>query len=187
MNRFRIASAVALFALGAAALAQQTVENAEFKNWSKFEKGTSVTLKNVTTSGDIKSESIITTTLVEVGADKLVLEMAVTAKLNGMEFKNPPMKRDVTKTVTLPAGTPKPDPKAKPEGTVEEGTETLKIGGTEYKTKWYKTKVKAGGADTESKVWTSDDVPGTIVKMETTSAGASPVTIKMEVVEVKKP
>jgi hypothetical protein len=187
VNRFRIASAVAVLALATTTLAQETIENPEFKNWSKFKKGTSVTLKNTTTSGEIKSESTITTTLVEVGADKLVVEMAITAKVNDMEFKQPPMKRDVTKTITLPAGVPKPDPAKKPEGTVEEGTETVKIGGAEYKTKWYKTKTKAAGVEAESKTWTSDDVPGGLVKSETTTTGAAPATVKLEVTEVKKP
>jgi hypothetical protein len=187
VTRFRIASAVAVLALATTTLAQETIENPEFKSWSKFKKGTSVTIMNVTDAGPVKSETIIVFTLVEVGADKLVLETTSTAKLNGMEFKNPPEKRDVTKTITLPKGTPKPDPNAKPKGTVGEGTETVKIGGTEFKTKWQQIKLKQGDMDIESKTWMSDDVPGMLVKMETKTRGANPATITMEVTEVKKP
>jgi hypothetical protein len=106
----------------------------------------------------------------------------------GMEFKSPPAKRDVPKTITLPKGTPKPPaPGAKPEGTYEEGTETLKVGGTEIKTKWYKVKNEMGGIKSDARMWISEDVPGMMVKMEATTSGALASETRMEVVEVKKP
>ncbi len=52
----------------------------------------------------------------------------------------------------------------RPDGTTDEGKENLKIGGTEYKTKWYKFKRKQDGVDVEGQIWMSDDVPGKLVK-----------------------
>src|SRR5262245_39334811 len=112
------------------------------------------------------TEATMTITLVEVGTDKVVLETSGVTKAMGMEFKLPAMKRDSTKTITLPKDSPKPPaPGAKPEGTYEEGTETVKAAGSEFKTKWYKTKTEAGGVKSEGKIWISEDVPGTVVKM----------------------
>jgi len=57
----------------------------------------------------------------------------------------------------------------------------------EYKTKWFEYTNEAAGNKTEAKMWTSDDVPGMMVKMESKTTGTVAATVKMEVVEVKKP
>ncbi|WP_439625846.1 hypothetical protein [Gemmata sp.] len=183
------AFAVAVVALWAgAAAAQDTVENPEFASWSKFPKGTAATLKVTSSAAGTTSETTMVSTLVEVGADKLVIETVTALKANGMEFKQPALKRDVTKTVAVPKGVKKEDfTGGKPPGTVEEGTETVKISGTEVKAKWYKYKTEAGGVTIESKMWTATDVPGIMVKMESTTTGSLASTTKMELVEIKKP
>jgi hypothetical protein len=168
--------------------AQETMDNPEFTTWSKFPKGTSITLKTSTTAMGMASESTITTTLVEVGTDKLVVEFSIASKSGGKEFKAPPMKRDVTKNITLPKGKEKPkDGGLKPPGTYEEGTETLKVSGMEIKTKWYKFKADEGGFKSDGKIWMSEDVPGFIVKMEAKATGVVDSDTKMELVEIKKP
>jgi hypothetical protein len=186
LSRF---SAVILCALVPGPVAaQDKVDNPEFANWSKFKKGTSVTMKSVSSFNNMSSEATITSTLIDVGADKLVIEMTSAVKSAGMEFKGEPMKRDVSKTVTLPEGFKKEDfSKGKPPGTYEEGTETLKVGGSDVKTKWYKYKFEVQGTKTEAKMWMSEDVPGIMVKSEMTSSGAVATTTKMEVTEIKKP
>ena len=50
-----------------------------------------------------------------------------------------------------------------------------------------KTTIDVMGMKTESKTWTSDDVPGGVVKMITKTSGATPATITLEVTEFKKP
>ena len=185
-------TALAMFALvPTTARAQETIDNSEFTSWSKFKGGASVTLKSTIDSGKMTLESLVTTTLVEVGADKLVLETTAVSKVNGMEFKAPAMKREVPKTITLPKLEKKDEPKVdrpkvdKPM--TEEGTETLKVSGTDVKAKWYKTTFEIMGTRTESKNWTSDEIPGGLVKSVTKSSGESPSSITMEVVEFKKP
>jgi hypothetical protein len=181
-------AAAVLASVTGPASAQEKVDNPEFANWSKFKKGTSVTLKSVSTFNNMSTEASITSTLVEVGAEKLVIEMTSAVKSAGMEFKGEPMKRDVTKTITLPKVLSKEDfAKGKPPGTYEEGTETLKVAGMDVKTKWYKYKADTDGTKTEAKRWMSDDVPGMMVKSEMTTSGAIATTTTMEVTELKKP
>jgi hypothetical protein len=166
----------------------EEVENPEFTMWSKLKKGTSMTLKTTTSANGMNFESTSTTVLTEVGADKVVLEMTSVSKFNGKDIKVPPVKREVTKTIKLPDNVKKEDLKAgKPQGTYEDGTETLKISGMELKTKWYKFKTEANGVKSEGKMWVSDDVPGLMVKMESSSTGAATASIKMELTEFKKP
>jgi len=170
------------------AFAQETLDNPEFANWSKFKVGSSITVRTTTTMAGMTSEIVMTTKLVEIGADKHVVETSTHSKIGGMEFKDAGAYRDVPKTIVLRKGTPKPDPKAaKPEGTYEEGAETLKIGGVDVKTKWYKYKSDSGGLKIEAKTWMSDDVPGSLVKMEATTSGVAAGTTKVELIEFKKP
>jgi hypothetical protein len=187
--RIACLAAAALVLTAGAAPAAEKIDNPEFAMWTKHKKGTSITLKTTSSAGDVTSEATMTTTLLEVGADKIVVETSAVSKFNGMEFKTPPTKRDVAKTIELPEGTKKEDFQGtKPKGTYEEGTETVKVGGTEYKTKWYKYKFELADAKTDTKMWTCDDVPGTLVKMEmTTTAGKTTSTSKTELVEFKKP
>lgn len=186
LTRF-LAPAIVVVCAGLAR-AQDKVDNPEFANWSKFKKGTSVTLKTVSSFNNMSSEASITSTLVEVGADKLVVEMTSAVKSGGMEFKAPPTKRDVTKTITLPKDYKKEDfAKGKPPGTYEEGAETIKVGGSEVKAKWYKYKADTDGTKTEAKMWMSEDVPGMMVKSEMTTSGAVATKTTMEITEIKKP
>ena len=189
MRLTRLLAAASLILLaGGIALAQEKVDNPEFANWSKFKKGTSVTLKSTSDVAGMTTESTITTTLVDVGTDKLVVEMSTATKANGMEFKTPPIKRDVLKTIPLPEGVKKEEfAKGKVPGTLEEGTETLKVAGKEYKTKWYKTKTSAGGMNIEGKIWMTEEVPGMVVKMESSTKGAVAFKTTLEVTEFKKP
>lgn len=177
---------LAALVVAAGSCRAEPVENPEFKNWSQFKAGATATLKTESEFNGMKSEIVITNKLVEVGADKLVLETTTVSKFNGMEFKQPPTKRDVTKTIDLPkAAGDKPTAKPeKPEGTTEEGTETLKIDGKDVKTKWVKFKNKTPDGDVEGQTWTSDDVPGMVVKNVTKT---KTVTTTMTLTEFKKP
>lgn len=170
------------------ALAQEAVDSPEFANWSRFPKGTSITYQVNTMAAGMKTDTKITTRLVEVGKEKLILETSSAVNINGMEFQTPPMEREVTKTLKLPEGvTPEQFAKGVPSGTYEEGTETLKVAGKSLKTQWFRFKTEGNGVTTESKVWKCDDVPGMMVKMEATVGGPAPVSTKMELVEFKTP
>ena len=167
--------------------ADESVPNPEFDNWSRFKKGTSVTLKSSSEVMGTTSEVLVTTTLVEVGPDKLVVAMTSVAKANGIEFKSPPAKRDVSKTITLPKGAKKEEFVAgKPTGTMEEGEEAVKVAGGVVKAKWYKYVIEMDKTKTEARMWMSDDVPGRVAKCEMTTSGMFASKTKMEVVEVKK-
>jgi hypothetical protein len=173
---------------GSVAVAQDPVPNPEFTGWAKQPKGTSITFKITSSTAGTTSETTMIHTLVEVGADKVVVESATAIKANGMEFKTPAVKRDVAKSIPLAAGVKKEDVAGgKPPGTFEEGTETLKISGVEVKAKWYRFKSESGDVKTESKMWMSEDVPGLMVKMEATTSGPVESKTKMELVEFKKP
>ncbi len=187
MRLFRILALAVLVSAGGSVLAQEKVENPMYATWAKFKPGTSVTHKSTTSGAMFTAESTITTKLVEVTADKVVVEVTITSKAAGKEFQLPAMKQDYAKMVELPKGAKKEDFGKKPEGAVKEGTETLKIAGHEIKTKWYEIEVKKDGMEAKSKMWMSDDVPGSLVKMESKVAAPIAAETKMELTEFKKP
>lgn len=177
-------AACVLAAAPTAGFAAEKIDNPEFKSWSAYKAGASVTYKTVSAFGPTSTESTITNKLVEAGADKLVIEMTTVTKVGGMEIKSPPVKRDVPKQIDLPAGK-KPDAVGKPDGAFEEGAEEVKIAGTAVKTKWFKFKVEKP-VQSSGQIWTSDDVPGQLVKMVTKIEGQVAGSTTMELVEIKK-
>jgi hypothetical protein len=187
LTRFAAIAAILTITAGAA-VADDTVPNPEFASWSKHKPGTRVTMKATTETGGMTTEALFITTLVEVGADKLVIEIESVVKAAGMEFKSPGEKRDVPKTFTVAKGPKDTPPAKKAEGKPEEGTETLKVAGMEVKTKWYKFKSEANGTKVESQTWMADDFPGMMVKSVTNTSGAGFSSKSVtEVVEFKKP
>ncbi len=188
ITRSLFAAAIILFS-GAVAAADETIDNPEFASWSKFKAGTSVTFKTVSEFAGMSSETVSKVTLLEFGSDKLVIETASTTNIAGMKVDVPPMKREITKTITLPDAAAKAKAEAekqKSEAKTEEGTETLKIGGVDCKCKWHRVKLSIMGNESDSKIWTCDDVPGGTVKMESTVSGMMTVKTKFEVTEFKK-
>src|SRR5262249_31604251 len=185
--RYQFLAAAALLLSAGYSLAE-TVDNPEFANWKKFPKGTTVTLKITSKMGEMTSETSLTHKLIEVGDDKVVLESSAVIKSMGRETKAPTRKREVPRKTELPKGAKKGDcTRGTPPGTTEEGTETIKVAGKSLKTKWYKYKIEMGGVKADSKMWSSDEVPGMIVKMDASSSGAVSSTMKVELVEFKKP
>lgn len=190
----RLLALVALAAVAAPALSDddKLVENPEFKNWAKFKPGTVLVMKNTNDIPGAKSEVTITRKLVEVKEDKLVIEVEMTLLLNSKPAPGqPPTKTELRKEVKASelksftwAQTGLP-----PEAT-EDGTEKVKVGGTEYECKRYKFKSKytpPGGKEEEGEgqVWVSDDVPGRIVKV-TGKSKSTAQTIEVTQITVKK-
>ena len=68
-------------------------------------------MKTTSTSGGVTAETLSTSTLVEVGADKVVVEYGMTTVTNGMEVKAPAFKRDIPKMIAKAKPPNKDDPK----------------------------------------------------------------------------
>ena len=181
-----LAAALALTPILAADDKPETIENSTYVGWAKEKKGTSVVVKTTTESKVNKSSALMTSTLLELDADRAIVETRITTDVMGMKFDSPPTKLEIKKMIELPKGKKKGE-LGKPEGLTSEGEETLKIGKTDYKTKWYKYKQTIGEIVVDGQMWISEDVPGQLVKSVTKVEGMFPSTTTMELVEVKKP
>jgi hypothetical protein len=140
--------------------AQDEVDNPAYKNWAKGKPGTSVTMKMVTNYGTaMEMES--TMTLEEVTADHVTISTVTKMGGNAMPAQKMNIPAKVKKTE---AGKDAPKP--------EEGDEEIEVGGKKIKCHWVKSVTEANGSKTTSKVWSSDEIPGTMAKMESQMEGA---------------
>ncbi|CAN5325024.1 hypothetical protein BH11PLA2_BH11PLA2_01070 [soil metagenome] len=168
----------------------KVIDNPAFATWAKQKVGTTMVMKTISETGGMKSEIAMTYKVVEVKADKVIVEVATKSTFNGMSFDAPAQKMDIEKTFKVPAADPNAPKPEKPQFTTTTGEETLKIGGKDIKTKWTKVKGKSGDAEYESQTWTSDDMPNMTVKMVSKNTGkdaSMTTTTTMEVTEFKVP
>lgn len=183
----RLACLAALVLTTGSARAED-VENPAFASWSKLKKGAAVTHKSISTINGQASEQTLTHTLVEVAVDKVVVEMQVTIVVQGNIVKPNAVRQEIPKALAVPKGAKKADVLAgKPEGTFDEGTETLKLDGKELKTRWFKYKTEVAGRVVQGQKWLSADVPGLLVRQHESTGGAVPVDSVLDLVEIKRP
>jgi hypothetical protein len=167
--------------------AGEPVEHPSYKPWGKFPVGTSVTVRTITdsTKNAGHTETSIVYTLKDKGADFVVVESQATTKYaDGRVEKNPPASTRTPRLIALPPGVKREDWGKPPAG--ETGTEVLKVLNREFKTTWYKsTGTTDAGAYTQQ-VWSSDDMPGGLVK-SVTEVKAVEETTTLEVVALTIP
>jgi len=186
---FARALAAALIVCGGAvavataqAPAQGLVDNPQYTSWAKHKPGTSITMKMSQAMGGQNRDMELKQTLKEVKPDELTVELQMSAM--GQTMPATPLKikskvsPDEAKYGQLPPGA-KADVK-------EVGTESVTVGGQTYNCKVSEVTGEAEGTKSTGKLWRSDEVPGEIVKMDMTTEGANPGTMKMELVSVEK-
>jgi hypothetical protein len=167
--------------LAGSALAGQ-VENPQYTQWAKFKPGTSTTIATSSDAGGQSSKMETKTTLKEVTPDKVVIESAMSMEAGGQKMDMPAQSQEIKKMMDEAPATPSAPnaPAESPKPQTKESEETVSIAGGSYKCKVTESTVDVGGSKTVSKTWTSDEVPGSLVKMEATSDGPVKSTTKME-------
>ena len=158
-----------------ALVSAQDVDNAEYKSWSGSKVGTAVKSKMVSEAMGNKTEMDQVVTLVELTADKAVIETVMTMMGNAM----PGQKREIpAKVKSAPAGDAKG---VKPV----EGDEEIEVAGKKVKCHWVETTSDANGMKTVSRIWQSKDIPGGMAKMVSNSTGSMTSSTTLTVVEIK--
>jgi hypothetical protein len=167
----------------------QQVDNPQYTGWAKFKPGTTVTMKSQSETkmqgmaDPMKSEMTSTTKLVDMKPDEATVETTTKMVMMGNETAMP------ANTMKVPAkvDSGKAGPATADMKNVKEGTDKVEVGGKSYDCKTKEYDMETNGMKTHTKVWTSDQVPGGTVKMESTSTGAADTKMTMTLVEVKTP
>ncbi|MBI3271971.1 MAG: hypothetical protein HYZ53_23460 [Planctomycetes bacterium] len=181
------------FLLAAAFLASTalTVAAEETKNtWAAFKPGSWSVVKMKTVSEmqgqKTESSSETKTTLLEITATEVVLEVEseTTSVVAGQAYKSPKTKSTMKQPLKY-EGTAQPADPAAPKP--ETGEEEVSVGGKKVKCKWSKLSFEAAGNKTTSKSTYSDEVPGSMVKMESKTEGTvkSETTMELTAFEAK--
>jgi hypothetical protein len=188
MFRFaRFAAPAVAFALLACASVTRAAdtENPEYKSWAGQKPGTTVTYHMVTSAAGTKTEMDRSVKLIEVKPDAAVVEDTIVMVVAGNKNTLPAQKR----TIAAKGAAAGAAPNAGAGGAdAKETEEAVEIAGKSYKCKVIAAKSEANGAKSESKTWTSTDVPGFVVKMTSNSEGAfkSETTMTLTAIEAGK-
>ena len=174
----------AMFACGSLYAGQ--IENPMYTQWAKFNPGTSVTIAMTSDNAGQTSKMETKTTLKDKSDDKLTLETAMSMDAGGQKMDMPAQSIEVKKMIDDPAAAAPNAPADAPKPVTKTSEESVTVVGGTFKAKVTESTVDAGGSKIVSKTWTSDDVPGGVVKMEATTDGAAKSSTKMELKSLDK-
>jgi hypothetical protein len=168
--------------MSASACRADPVPNPEYAHWVKFKVGTVLITHTVTLlNGRIANETDTTTKLVSKAADKLVVQIQLNIAVLGHrpqagQVTTQDIPATVENSVNAPVISPD-DAKKKPE--------RLRVNGTVYKAHEVDTDVTAIGVTIHAKTWWCDDVPGGVVKMDSTTEGQAATETHTQIVSFR--
>jgi len=178
MRRFAIASALLVgLAFAATAIAEDMVENPEYKMWAQVGVGSSATFRVKSDMGGMKQDIEMTMKLAELTAEKAVLNGHM--KMGDKENKMP--KQEVKAKITKEEL--EKDQKKRGKKT---GTEEIEAAGKKWSCDVWENEEEKNGIKTHTKVWFCEkEWPG-IIKMENTMTGNMKGTMTMSLEKIDK-
>jgi hypothetical protein len=163
-----VALGVCLLTSASRAADEEMVDNPQYKSWARHKVGSSVTHEMTSSVGGQNFKSTITNKLAELTPEKAVLEVATKLDIAGVP-PQPAQKIEVAAKVKkseAAAGQMPPGVKGEVK---DKGTEKVSVGGKSYTCKVQEFTGESQGVKMKGKTWSSDEVPGTLVKMESTA------------------
>jgi hypothetical protein len=146
-------------------------DNPEFGYWSAHKTGSWVKLKMEMDAQGVKVVVDATHTLLETGADKILVEQKTKITAAGMEQPETTTKEEILK-----------DKEKEPIKIEKEGDEEIEVAGKKLKCHWIEGTQKES---TKVKFWLSKDIPGGVAKGEA-SGGELPGAMKISAVSWEK-
>ncbi|HXX93613.1 MAG TPA: hypothetical protein VEN81_08260, partial [Planctomycetota bacterium] len=127
----------------------QEKEDPRFKYWSSCKVGSWVKTKMALNQGGQNGEMVQIQKLVEIGEEKVTLEVSGSMTMAGREMQIPARKQEIK------AKTPEGDVKIE-----KEGDEEIEVGGKSLKCHWVEFELKTPPSQSRMKVWLNSDIPG---------------------------
>ncbi len=140
----------------------ERVENPSFASWAAFPVGTVVVRTSVTEEIGRPEKTTTTSafTLVEKTDASVTLELKTrTTRYDGLVMDNPPDRFSTDRYFHLPSGR-KPTPPAP----TKELAEPMIVGAKPYRVRWAESRDRNEGGEVFVTTWTSDAMPGGLVK-----------------------
>jgi hypothetical protein len=168
---------VAIASVACCATLAHAAADPRYESWAKYKPGTQVVLTGVMEMQGMRNESEQIFTLREVTPDHVVVEAKHAATVMGQRREMPPQR------ITIPA-TAKDDATTMLAGT-ETAREKVTVLGKTYDAKVTTTSGSQNGMSAVTKMWSSPEVPGTILRIETKTTSGPAMTQRMELTKVE--
>ena len=178
MRRFATILCVSLFALCLAniARADDQIDNPAYKSWAKFNKGTSVTYSTQATTMGNTSNITTTETLMDVTPDAVTVQMSLSMVVAGNTMNMPGQTQTIPAKITKPADAATTQPV---DASATTATEDVQAAGKTFSCKKTTATLNQNGMTATTTSWMCDDVPGSMVKMQSNSTGSMTATTSM--------
>ncbi|HEY1921924.1 MAG TPA: hypothetical protein VGG44_04095 [Tepidisphaeraceae bacterium] len=173
-----VALAAVLLGLAFVAVAHaddDMIPNPAYEAWAKYKVGTWVEYQTDSEAAGSKNAIVTTQTLKALTPDKATVEIKSSMVVAGNKMDMPPQTQDIEAKIKRPAAAAATSDAPK----TEQGTEDVKVDDKTYSCKWTQVSMEQNGMKTDAKTWTCDDVPGSVVKIESETTGAMTSTTKM--------
>jgi len=164
----------------------ELVEHPTYRQWKAFPEGTTVTRKTTTDSELTPgmTVTVLVTSLKQKTDDFLVLEsQSTTTYADGRVNEHKPVESKIPRKIRLPEGM-SAENWGKPQGTLVE--EEVEAAGKKYRARKTESKGTTDAGDLYQTVWSSDEMPGGLVKSVSKVPAVKETTI-IEITEVKVP
>ena len=157
------------------------VANPAYAHWKQYRPGTTVTyqIENVVNGAPVTATMV--QTLREVTPELAKIEMKVTVTMMGKSMDQPAQLAVVPAEVT-PAEAQANDPTRAADPNAKTSKETLEVAGKSFDATVVQTTAVRNGVEMKIKAWTSDQIPGQLLKLQTSATGQANGTTQMTVV-----
>ena len=155
-------------------------EFVEYVRWAKFKPGTTMVKRTITEEKGNPSKTIETTTskLLELTADHAVVETHLTGtRFDGVKMDTLPVTQKITRYFYL-------QDNAKVDKADKAKSETVTVAGKSYQASVVSGKDRNEAGEVTSTVWSSEEVPGGLLKSETLIQATGKL-MTIELIELK--
>ena len=166
----------AILASSLIARADDMIANPAYESWAKTKAGSVVKYSQASEAMGSKSSGEMTQTLTEITPDAAKVEVKMTMTVAGNKMDMPASTLTIAAKIAKPAS----DAAAKmPKVEEAKDKEDVKVGDKTYSCKVSTVTSESNGMKTSAKTWTCTDVPGGLVKTQTSTTGAMTATSMM--------
>jgi hypothetical protein len=176
---------LSLVAGQAARAAEEQVENPAYKSWKAQKPGTTVTMESSSAVAGQTFKTEITQKLIAVTPEAATVERTTKINVPGVP-PQPAQKMQIPAKVDKSRATPGQLPTGVKGEMKDKGTEKVTVAGKEYSCKVYEFTGESNGVKTTGKSWTSEEIPGGMVKLESSSnVGGNDAKTTIEVTKIE--
>ncbi len=160
-------------------------DNPMYQSWSKFKVGAMAKYQQISEMMGNKTESEIIYTLVELTPEKAVVEMSGSTTVAGNKMEMPKTRMEHAAKLNVDGAAA--SAAAPVNADTKQGAEEIDAAGGKIKCTTVETNITQGESVITSKVWSSEDVPGTLVKSVNSMEKPMKTTTTLTLIEMKKP